>query len=405
MFLSKKTVITDGGFLMSHYSTLFSNLLLQLPRHSFETLVKQYGADRYAKKLSTWNQFTALLYAQISGLESLREIESAFSVQNLRTYHLGLPSKICRNTLSNANAKRDWHIYEGMFYKLLARCRDLTPKHKFNFPNPLYSIDATTISLCLSVFPWARIKHKKGAIKMHFQFDHSGDIPCFMVMTNGEKNDVVAAREHIQLTRDSIYCFDRGYTDSKWFRRISDAGAYFVTRLRERVNYRIVGQHVSWNGPAKGVVSDDVIELCGKMKEKYPRWLRLIRYYDKEHDKTFEFITNQLKLPARTIADIYKSRWQIEAFFRWVKQNLKIKTFLGTSENAVLTQIWSAMCYYLLLAYIKYQSRYAHSLYYLHQLIKAGLMERLSLLDTLNMNQNRLNRIRDGDLQPFLPFA
>lgn len=390
---------------MSHYSTLFSNLLLQLPRHSFETLVKQYGADRYAKKLSTWNQFTALLYAQISWLESLREIESAFSVQNLRTYHLGLPSKICRNTLSNANAKRDWHIYEGMFYKLLARCRDLTPKHKFNFPNPLYSIDATTISLCLSVFPWARIKHKKGAIKMHFQFDHSGDIPCFMVMTNGEKNDVVAAREHIQLTRDSIYCFDRGYTDSKWFRRISDAGAYFVTRLRERVNYRIVGQHVSWNGPAKGVVSDDVIELCGKMKEKYPRWLRLIRYYDKEHDKTFEFITNQLKLPARTIADIYKSRWQIEAFFRWVKQNLKIKTFLGTSENAVLTQIWSAMCYYLLLAYIKYQSRYAHSLYYLHQLIKAGLMERLSLLDTLNLNQNRLNRIRDGDLQPFLPFA
>ena len=390
---------------MSHYSTLFSSLLLQIPRHSFETLVKQYGADRYAKKLSTWNQFTALLYAQISGLESLREIESAFSVQNLRTYHLGLPSKICRNTLSNANAKRDWHIYEGMFYKLLARCRDLTPKHKFNFPNPLYSIDATTISLCLSVFPWARIKHKKGAIKMHFQFDHSGDIPCFMVMTNGEANDVVAARAHIKLTRDSIYCFDRGYMDSKWFRRISDAGAYFVTRLRERVNYRIVGQHVSWNGPAKGVVSDDVIELCGKMKEAHPRWLRLIRYYDKEHDKTFEFITNQLKLPARTIADIYKSRWQIEAFFRWVKQNLKIKTFLGTSENAVLTQIWSAMCYYLLLAYIKYQSRYAHSLYYLHQLIKAGLMERLSLLDTLNLNQSRLNRIRDGDLQPFLPFA
>lgn len=390
---------------MSHYSTLFSSLLLQLPRHSFETLVKQHGADRYAKKLSTWNQFTALLYAQISGLESLREIESAFSVQNLRTYHLGLPSKICRNTLSNANAKRDWRIYEGMFYKLLARCRDLTPKHKFNFPNPLYSIDATTVSLCLSVFPWARIKHKKGAIKMHFQFDHSGDIPCFMVMTNGEANDVVSARAHIRLIRDSIYCFDRGYTDSKWFRRISDAGAYFVTRLRERVNYRIVGQHVSWKGPAKGVVSDDVIELCGKMKEAYPRWVRLIRYYDKEHDKTFEFITNQLKLPARTIADIYKSRWQIEAFFRWVKQNLKIKTFLGTSENAVLTQIWSAMCYYLLLAYIKYQSRYAHSLYYLHQLIKAGLMERLSLLDTLSLNQNRLNRIRDGDLQPFLPFV
>ena len=158
-----------------------------------------------------------------------------------------------------------------------------------------------------------------------------------------------------------------------------------------------------WDGSV--AASGNVIELCGKGKETYPRWMRLIRYYDKEHDKTFEFITNQLKLPARTIADIYKSRWQIEAFFRWVKQNLKIKTFLGTSENAVLTQIWSAMCYYLLLAYIKYQSRYAHSLYYLHLVIKAGLMEQISLLDTFNLNQKRLNRIRDGDLQPLLPFA
>ena len=390
---------------MSHYSTLFSHVLSQIPRHDFENLVKQHGADRYTKNLTTWNQFTALLYAQISGLESLREIESAFAVQTLRTYHLGLPPKICRNTLSHANANRDSGIYEGMFYKLLARCRDLTPRHKFKFPNPLYSIDATTISLCLSVFPWSRIKHKKGAIKMHFQYDHSGDIPCFMVMTGGEENDVAAAKAHIELSRDSIYCFDRGYTDSKWFRRISDAGAYFVTRLRERVNYRVVGQHVSWKGRREGVVSDDVIELAGKGKENYPRFMRLIRYYDEERDKTFEFITNQLKLPARTIADIYKSRWQIEAFFRWVKQNLKIKTFLGTSRNAVLTQIWTAMCYYLLLAYIKYQSRYAHSLYYLHNVIKAGLMERLSLLDTLNLSENRLKRIRDGDLQPLLPFA
>lgn len=285
---------------MSHYSTLFSHVLGQIPRHDFENLVRQHGADRYTKNLTTWNQFTALLYAQISGLESLREIESAFAVQAMRTYHLGLPSKICRNTLSHANASRDSRIYEGMFYKLLGRCRDLTPKHKFKFPNPLYSIDATTISLCLSVFPWSRIKHKKGAIKMHFQYDHSGDIPCFMVMTDGEQNDVKAAKAHFKLSRDSIYCFDRGYTDSRWFRRISDAGAYFVTRLRERVNYRLVGQHVSWKGRREGVVSDDVIELAGKGRENYPRFMRLIRYYDKEYDKTFEFITNQLKLPART---------------------------------------------------------------------------------------------------------
>lgn len=392
---------------MSHYSTLFSHILLQIPRHHFENLSKQHNADRYIKKLSTWNQFTVLIYALISGQESLREIQNAFAVQTMRTYHLGLPPQICRNTLAHANKKRPWRIYEGMFYKLLERCRDLTPKHKFKFPNPLYSIDATTVSLCLSLFPWSRIKHKKGAIKMHFQHDHSGDIPCFMVMTKGDTNDVTAAKAHFPLSRDSIYCFDRGYFDTKWFRRISDADAFFVTRMKERQPYRVVGQHASFNGPAKGILSDKVIEFTGaRSKAAFPRWLRLIRYKEPgENGRVFEFLTNHMKLPARTIADIYKSRWQIESFFRWIKQNLKIKTFLGTSENAVLTQIWSAMCYFLLLAYIKYQSRYSHSLYYLHKVIKAGLMEQISLLDTLNLSQNRLNRIRDGDLQPLLPFA
>ena len=242
---------------------------------------------------------------------------------------------------------------------------------------------------------------------MHFQYDHSGDIPSFMVMTKGDGNDVVAAREHIKLSRDSIYCFDRGYVDSKWFRRISDAGAYFVTRLKKRLPYRIVGQHVSFNGPAEGVLSDHVVEFTGaKSKETYSKWMRLIVYREPGvNGRTFEFLTNHLQLPAKTVADIYKSRWYIESFFRWVKQNLKIKTFLGTSENAVLTQIWTAMCYFLLLAYIKYQSRYSHSLYYLHTVIKAGLMERLSLLDTLNLSLKRLHRVRDDDLQPYLPFA
>lgn len=392
---------------MAHYSTLFSSILSLIPRHHFENLVKEYGADRYTKRLSTWNQFTALLYAQISGLESLREIENAFAMQAMRAYHLGLPSQICRNTLSHANRKRDWRIHEGMFYKLLARCRNLTPKHKFKFKNPLYSIDATTVSLCLSLFPWSRIKHKKGAIKMHFQHDHGGDIPCFMVMTRGNENDVVAARQHIGLSRDSIYCFDRGYVDSKWFRKISDAGAYFVTRRPKWLSYRIVGQHASFHGRYKGVIDDIVVEFDGaKSKATFPKWMRLIIYCEPgPNGRTFEFLTNHLQLNARTVADIYKSRWQIESFFKWVKQNLKIKTFLGTSENAVLTQIWTAMCYYLLLAYIKYQSRYSHSLYYLHMVIKAALMERISLLDTLNLSQNRLQRIRDDDLQPFLPFA
>jgi hypothetical protein len=384
---------------MAHSNTLFSHLLTQLPRHQFENLVFRYEGDRYTKKLSTWNQLQVLLYAQCSGHESLREIETGFLSQSTKLYHLGLPDKICRNTLSHANSTRNWRIYHDFFYHLLARCKDLTPKHKFRFKNPLHSLDATTISLCLSVFPWSKIKHKKGAIKMHFQYDHDGDIPSFMIVTRGDESDVITARRHFPVCRDSIYCFDRGYVDYSWFRRLDEAKAFFVTRLKKGRKYHVVGQHRSFTGKS-GIVSDEIIQMA---TDRYTKWLRLVRYYDKKRDEVFEFITNNLQLPGKTIADIYKGRWQIEAFFRWIKQNLKIKTFLGTSENAVLTQIWAAMCYYLLLAYLKYQTKYEQSLYYLHRLIKASLLLKLTIIDVLNLNEQRLNRIRDDDLQ--LEFA
>lgn len=385
---------------MSHYNTLFSHLLDQLPKHQFENLVSKYRADRYTKKLSTWNQFSVLLYAQCGGHQSLRDIETGLLGQRSRLYHLGLPDKICRNTLSHANSRRDWRIYHEFFYKLLARCKDLTPKHRFRFKNPLYSFDATTLSLCLSVFPWARIKHKKGAIKMHFQLDYSGEIPTFMTVSKGDVSDITVAKRHFPISRDSIYCVDRGYFDYGWFQHIDEKGAFFVTRLKERVKYHIVGQHRSFTGKS-GVISDDMIQLASG---KYPRWLRLVRLHDPKRDEVFEFLTNNLQLPGKTIADIYKARWQIEAFFKWIKQNLRIKTFLGTSQNAVLTQIWAAMCYFLLLAYLKYQTKYAHSLYYLHRLIRAGLFMKLTFIDLLNLSQGRMGRVRDDDLQLQLAF-
>jgi hypothetical protein len=388
---------------MPHYNTLYGHLLNQLPGHEFEKLVSKYGSDRYTKKLTTWNQLQVLLYAQCCGQQSLRDIESGFLSQASKLYHLGLPEKICRNTLSHANSKRDWRIYHEFFYKLLARCKDLTPKHRFRFKNPLYSFDATTLSLCWSIFPWAKIKHKKGAIKMHFQYDYSGDIPVFMVVSKGDKADIDIAKRHFRLSRDSIYCFDRGYIDYKWFRRIDEKGAFFVTRLKKRMKYRVVGQHRSFTGKM-GIISDEVIELTSKDAQKdYPRWIRLIRYYDKKRDEIFEFITNNLELSGRTIADIYRARWQIEAFFKWIKQNLKIKTFLGTSENAVLTQIWAAMCYFLLLAYLKYQTKYKHSLYYLHRLIRMALFQKLTLIDLLNLTKRRLARVDSDQIQ--LSFA
>lgn len=388
---------------MPHYNTLFGHLLDQLPRHEFEKLVSRYRSDRYIKKLSTWNQFQVLLFSQCGGHQSLRDIETGFISQGRTLYHLGLPDKICRNTLSHANSKRDWRLYQDFFYKLLARCKDLTPKHKFRFKNPLYAFDATTISLCLSLFPWARIKHKKGAIKMHFQLDYAGEIPVFMTVTKGDAHDGQTAKKHFTFSRDSIYCFDRGYIDYSWLRLIDSRGAFFVTRLKKRFPYQVVGQQRTFTGKL-GVVSDDVIEFCSQTGHKnHPHWLRLVRYHDKERDEVFEYITNNQEFSGRTIADIYKARWQIEAFFRWIKQNLKIKTFLGTSQNAVLTQIWAAMCYLLLLAYLKYQTKYSHSLYYLHRLIKAGLFLKITLIDLLRLNEKRLNRARDDDLQ--LSFA
>lgn len=383
---------------MPHSTTLFGHLLSQLPRHQFENLVSHYGGDRYTKTFSTWQQFQVLLYAQCCGQQSLRDIETGFLSQAGKLYHLGLPAKICRNTLANANARRDSDIYQDFFYKLVDRCKDLTPKHKFRFKNPLYSFDATTISLCLSVFPWAQIKHKKGALKLHVQLDYAGDIPVFVAATKGDVNDVRAAKEHFVICRDSIYCFDRGYTDYGWFQAIDEKKAFFVTRTRDNMVYQAINNGVV--GTA-GIISDQRIKLPSG---RYPKELRLIRLYDRQHDKVFEFLTNNFTLPAKTIADIYKSRWQIETFFRWIKQNLKIKTFLGTSENAVLTQIWVAMCYFLLLAYLKYQTKYAHSLYYLHRLIKATLFQKLSLIDILNLTTRRLRKIRDGDPQLLFTF-
>lgn len=382
---------------MSHSTTLFGHLLSELPRHQFENLVSHYGGDRYKKILSTWNQFQVLLYAQCCGQQSLRDIETGFLAHASKLYHLGLPDKICRNTLSNANARRDSDIYQDFFYKLVDRCKDLTPKHKFKFKNPLYSFDATTISLCLSAFPWAQIKHKKGGIKMHVQLDYAGEIPVFLSISKGDANDVAIAKKKFDIYRDSIYCFDRGYIDYGWFRSIDDKKAFFVTRLKENMRYRVVSG--GFIGTA-GIQTDESIEVDTK---KYPKELRLVRYFDRQRDEVFEFLTNNFALPAKTIAAIYRARWQIEAFFRWIKQNLKIKTFLGTSENAVLTQIWVAMCYFLLLAYLKYKTKYGKSLYYLHRMITAAIFQKLSLIDLLGLSLRQVAKIRDDDLQ--LAFA
>ena len=378
---------------MNKVYTIFAELLKLCPRYHFEKAVERYQGDRYVKIFTTWQQYITLLYSQITQKDSLRDIETGLSAQSSRWYHLGL-SCVHKSTLSDANTKRDYRIFEETFYHLLARCKDLTPKHKFRFKNPLYTIDATTIDLCLSVFPWAKFRKSKGAIKMHCLYDHSGALPSFLTVTDGKRHDVRVVKEtSLPLLPDSIISVDKAYIDYKWLYSLNEKGIWFVTRNKSNTDYLVTGQHET---SGKGVISDERIFLQGILtKDKYPKQLRRIKYYDEERKKTLTFLTNNFKLAATTIAQIYKSRWQIELFFKWIKQNLKIKSFLGTSKNAVLIQIWIAMCYYLLLTYIKYQTKYGYSLLQLSRVIRETLFERKNLIDILTLRPERLRYVQN----------
>lgn len=382
---------------MHKVETIFSELLKLYPRYQFEETVERYYGDRYVKSFTTWQQYITLLYSQIKQKDSLRDIEAGLVTQSARWYHLGLMG-IHRSTLSDANTKRDYRIFEDTFYKLLSRCKDYTPRHKFRFHNPLYTIDASVIDLCLSVFPWAKFRKAKGAIKIHCLYDHSGALPSFLTVTDGKKHDVTVARETpFPLLPDSIVSIDRAYIDYNWLNSLDNTGVWFVTRSKSNIDYVVVGQHPI---SGKGVISDLRILLNGPQTSKYyPKELRFISFYDEETKKTLTFLTNNFKLAATTISAIYKSRWQIELFFKWIKQNLKIKSFLGTSKNAVLTQIWVAMIYYLLLMYIKYQTKYAHSLLTLSRVIRETLFERKNLIDILTLKPECLLAVQYEPLQ------
>jgi len=384
-----------------HSNTIMNQLLTLLPRHQFDQAVSDFGGDYYVKKFSTWNQLTTMLYAQASGKNSLRDIQTALGTQEPKLYHLGLPA-VKRSTLADANAKRDSRIMERLFYRLLERCQAIAPRHQFRFKNPVRCFDSTTIDLCLELFPWAKFRQTKGAVKLHCQLDLRGQIPSFVVMTDGKCSDIRAVRSFLDIIPDSIYVVDRGYIDFDWLRRIDESGAFFVTRAKDNIRYRITGQQEI---PMKnGVLFDRAIELAGPLtSEKYSKPLRLIGYFDAETGVRYEFLTDNFKLAAITIAKIYKSRWHVELFFKWIKQHLRIKTFLGASRNAVLTQVWTAMIYFLLLAYIKFQCRFQRSLFLLHRLVQNTLLDRLSLIDLLRLPEKKLPVLRRTE--PQLCFA
>ena len=384
---------------MSHLNTIYNQLLHLIPRHKFDSLVLKHSGDYYTKSFDSWQHFITLLYAQIKSKDSLRDIVTGLITHQSDWYHIGLEN-IHRSTLSDANNRRNYQIFEGIFGELLSRCKDITPKHKFRFDNPLYSLDASVIDLCLNMFPWAVFRKKKGGIKLHCLLEHKADcLPDFLVITDAKQHDVRVAKDmDLPILSDSIISVDRAYIHFKWLYSLKLRRIWFVTRAKENIQYKVVGQQKP--NKKKGVIFDKTIKLTGfYAKQDYPEELRMIKYRDKETDKTLVFLTDNFYLAASTIAQIYKSRWQIELFFKWIKQNLKIKSFLGTSKNAVLSQIWVAMCYYLIVAYIKYQTKYSYSLLELTRLLSEAIFLRVSILDLLSLNSNTLHRIRSPDEQ------
>ena len=382
---------------MVKVNTILLELLNLFPRYEFGKLEKRYNGNHYTKYFTGWQQLITLLFAQVGGKDSLRDIETSLSVHQRKWYHVGL-ERIKRSTLSDAMLNRPYEIYEGLFYKLLDKCQSVTPKHRFKFRNPLYSLDSTVIDLCLSVFPWATFRKRKGAIKLHYLYDHSGSLPTFMTMTDGKCHDVRVANSNekldFSLLPDSIISIDKAYIDYRWLYSLNKRQVTFVTRVKRNTEYQVTGQHKPIKN--KQVIRDDLIRFTGyESRKKYPEELRIVGYIEPETGKHYEFLTNNLKLAAKTIADIYKSRWQIELFFKWIKQHLKIKSFLGTSPNAVLTQVWVAMCYYLLLTYIKYQTKYGYSLTELGRMIREVLMERTNLVDILSLNAKTIKKARE----------
>lgn len=365
---------------MSHHNTVFQQLIKTVSRHDFETLSKQYHSGQKLRCVTRWDQFLGMTMSQLSGRQSLRDIEANLKSQQHKLYHLGA-KPIAKSSLARVNEKQPCELYQALFSKLLGKFKNQPAQHKFRFKNPLYSLDASLIDLSLKLFPWAQRQQGKAAVKLHVGLNHSNMIPEFVALSDGKENDLVQGRQ-FNFPKGSIVACDKGYVDYGWYKSLTDKGVFFVTRLRPNSIYQVIERRAVPAG--SGVTSDQIIQLnsAHALKREAPR-LRRVGYRDSETGKHYIFLTNHFDLSARTIAAIYKDRWQVELFFKAIKQNLKIKAFVGTSRNAILTQLWIAMCTYLLLAYVKFASKTAWSIQQVMRVLQLSLFERRSLIDIL----------------------
>jgi hypothetical protein len=363
---------------------VFAQAMAHLPLHSFRRCVKRYGGDYRKRRFSCLDQFLTMAFAQLSYRESLRDIEACLWAHRAKLYHLGIRGQVARSTLADANERRDWRIYADFAQGLIATARQLYRDDGFalELQHTVYALDSTTLDLCLSLFPWAPFMRAKGAVKLHTLLDLRGNIPSFIHISHGRWNDM-RALDVMTFEAGAIYVMDRGYLDFERLYRITRAAAFFITRAKKNFKfYRISSQPVD---PASGLICDQIVRPSGaRAPRRYPERLRRIKYRDAESGRLFVYLTNNFTLPALTIAELYKCRWQVELFFKWIKQHLRIKRFFGTSENAVKSQIWIAISVYLLIAILKKRLDSRLSLYTIMQILSVTLFEKTPLNQLLN---------------------
>lgn len=369
---------------MNSGKTIFAQLMNFIPPYDFHRCVERYHGNYKIQSFSCWDQFLTMAFAQLTYRESLRDIEACLRAQPQKLYHMGIRSQISRNTLAHANQIRDWRIYADFAQRLIQVARTLYREEPFGIEldQTVYALDATTIDLCLSLFPWAQFRRRKSAVKLHTLMDLRGSIPTVVIVTGGQVHEVNILDE-LFWEAGAIYLMDRAYLDFRRLYRLHQSGAFFVTRAKKRFDcQRLFSQ---WVDKRTGLRSDQIVSLNNPiLKRGYPERLRRVQYYDAMSQKRLVFLTNNFLLPALTIAKLYQCRWQVELFFRWIKQHLRIKAFYGTSKNAVTTQVWIAISVYVLVAIVKKRLNLERSLHSILQILSISLFEKTPILQALS---------------------
>jgi hypothetical protein len=370
---------------MKRFCSIFSQLLQLFPRLEFEQAVKKHQADRGAKGFTSWGQFVAMLFCQLGRAHTLREICGGLASCEGKLKHLGVAEAPKKSTLAYANEHRPWQLYQTVFGQLLEKCHSMVTesgwKKKFRFKNKLTSLDSSTIDLCVSLFDWAKFRRTKGAVKLHLLLDHDGYLPSYAVITEGKQSDIRVART-MTFAPGTVLVVDRGYNDYHWFAELTDQGVFFVTRMKDKASYGVVEQRTT---PEKSkVLRDEVIFFLSLAEAGKEYFFRRVEVWDEDKRTTIVFLTNHLEFGSTTIAAIYKDRWKVELLFKALKQNLKLKTFLGTSANAVQTQIWTALIAMLVLKYLQLKSTFGWSLSNLAALLRHQLFVYRELYAWLN---------------------